>query len=114
VAISAPGVDILSAGIESDTDDDTKDGTSMASPHVAGVAALWLESGNAVTPLEIKSAILDHAVAGVVVDALNSPNLLLNTEALFTSTPAEAPESAAFSRKATYLLSAYLLVGISL
>lgn len=39
--ICGPGVDIVSAGLQ--TDFDTMSGTSMATPHVAGVVALWAE-----------------------------------------------------------------------
>lgn len=41
-------------------------GTSMASPHVAGAAALWLANHPGATPQEVKTALIDAREAGPV------------------------------------------------
>ena len=59
--ISAPGEEIVSAGIENDTDDEWMDGTSFAAGHVSGVAALYLQDNPAASPAQVKAAILAAA-----------------------------------------------------
>ena len=56
--ISAPGVSIKSAGLGSGTDAITISGTSMASPHTAGIAALTREAHPTWGPRQIKAAIV--------------------------------------------------------
>jgi subtilisin family serine protease len=74
----APGVSVLSAWYSSDTATATLSGTSMASPHVAGAAALYLESNPAKTPAQVASALTAAATPGVVSNpGTGSPNLLL-------------------------------------
>jgi len=76
VDIFAPGVGITSAAHTGGFS--SKDGTSMAAPHVAGVAALFLESSPASSPGGVTSAILYSATAGRVANAgTGSPNRLL-------------------------------------
>jgi subtilisin family serine protease len=61
VDIGAPGVSIFSSTAESDTAYDTYNGTSMATPHVAGVAALILSANPSATMTEVRDRILDSA-----------------------------------------------------
>ncbi|KAH7155729.1 peptidase S8/S53 domain-containing protein [Dactylonectria estremocensis] len=55
VDIYAPGVDVLSVGIDSDTAQATLSGTSMASPHVAGLAAYLMAFQGITDPAEVLS-----------------------------------------------------------
>ncbi|KAF7549957.1 hypothetical protein G7046_g8168 [Stylonectria norvegica] len=61
VDIYAPGVNVLSVGIQSDTDTATLSGTSMASPHVAGLAAYLLGLQGDSTPDALVALIKDLA-----------------------------------------------------
>jgi hypothetical protein len=77
VDLFAPGVDITSAS-GSSTGTRVLSGTSMASPHVAGVAALFLESNPLASPEEISTELITRATPGKVIGAGNgSPNRLL-------------------------------------
>ncbi|AUD79657.1 alkaline serine protease [Kangiella profundi] len=87
--IYAPGSSITSAWSNGGTN--TISGTSMASPHVAGVAALYLANNPNATPAQVEAAIENAATSGKVTDAKSgSPNLLLYS--LFDgSTPPPPP-----------------------
>jgi aqualysin 1 len=74
----APGSSITSAWHTSSTATNTISGTSMASPHVAGVAALYLQGNTGASPATVTSAIVNAATTGKVTSAgSGSPNRLL-------------------------------------
>ena len=76
----APGVGILSAYNGSDTQLATANGTSMAAPHVAGAAALYLQINPGASPNDVAAALVDNATSDVVGNAgSGSANRLLYT-----------------------------------
>lgn len=79
VDIFAPGGLIDSEDWKNPSVFKTMTGTSMASPHVAGVAALYLEKNPTAKPVEVASAIRNGALKNLVVDAKSVNNYLLNT-----------------------------------
>ncbi|MGP3982587.1 S8 family serine peptidase [Streptomyces sp. KR80] len=75
----APGSSITSAWNTNDTATNTISGTSMAAPHVAGAAALYLADNPSSTPAQVSSALTAAASTGVVTSpGTGSPNRLLN------------------------------------
>ena len=86
VDIFAPGSGITSAGISNDTSTRDLSGTSMASPHVAGAAALFLDENPNATPSQVANALTQNATSGALsAVGSGSPNLLLYT--LFSGSP---------------------------
>lgn len=79
--VFAPGSDIAGAGIRSNTEVKTLSGTSMASPHVAGAAALVLQAQPDLTPAQVEQALVDQGSQNVLDDVrTGSPNVLLRTQ----------------------------------
>ncbi|HVF49608.1 MAG TPA: S8 family peptidase [Pyrinomonadaceae bacterium] len=76
--IFAPGSSILSSWATSDTATNTISGTSMATPHVAGVAALYLQGYPSATPATVANQIITTATTGRLTGiGTGSPNRLL-------------------------------------
>jgi subtilisin family serine protease len=103
VDLYAPGSAILSAWMTSDTSYSVIGGTSMASPHVAGAAALYLQSRPTASPDEVSRAIIDGATKYALgALGVGSPNRLLLVTSLGGSAPppppaGNSPPTASFS-----------------
>ncbi|MFK0211047.1 S8 family peptidase [Streptomyces sp. NPDC090298] len=74
----APGVSITAGWNTSDTATNTISGTSMATPHVAGAAAVYLAGHPSATPAQVATALVNGATPNKVTSpGSGSPNRLL-------------------------------------
>ncbi|WP_296435670.1 S8 family serine peptidase [Zhongshania sp.] len=97
VDIFAPGSAIKSAWYQSNNDTNTISGTSMASPHVAGAAALILGQQPSASPVVVFAQLVGEGAAGKLSGiGAGSPNLLLQVSEAGDGTPRDFPPSAAF------------------
>lgn len=98
--IYAPGSSIRSAVHNNNTGSKLLSGTSMASPHVAGAAALILGENPNASVADIEAALISGATANVVSDPrAGSPNLLLYVDSNGSGGggPVDNPPSASFT-----------------
>ncbi len=98
VDIFAPGNSITSAFNTSDYATRVMGGTSMAAPHVAGAAALYLSAHPSASPSSVRSALLNNSSTGYVKNATGSPNRIIYTAFIsssssLTSEPDDPPSS---------------------
>jgi subtilisin family serine protease len=77
VDIFAPGVNIRSDFATSNNATQVLSGTSMATPHVTGAAALVLAGNPNLTPQQVRNSLVNNATTNVVTDPAGSPNRLL-------------------------------------
>ncbi|HVK30443.1 MAG TPA: S8 family serine peptidase [Nocardioides sp.] len=75
VDLFAPGVDITSTWLDNGTN--TISGTSMATPHVAGAAALYLQSHPSASPSAVNTAIVNATTKGKVTGTARTCVLLI-------------------------------------
>jgi len=75
----APGVGITSAWYTTNTATNTISGTSMATPHTAGVAALYLQGTPAASPAGVREALYANTTKAIVTSSKTANNHLLFT-----------------------------------
>ena len=105
VDLFAPGSSILSTSYVSNTATTTKSGTSMASPHVAGVVALYLSENPTASPNAVTNAILGATTKNIVSDPMGSPNRLLYSRVVSEPVPSpvgKAPSGTISDTTPTY------------
>lgn len=92
VDIFGPGSSITSAWSTSDSATNTISGTSMATPHVAGVAALYLEDFPNATPAQVRDTLVGAATSGILsgVDS-DTANELLHYPQTWDGIPPDDP-----------------------
>jgi len=91
VDIVAPGTQITSAWFESDSQTNTISGTSMATPHVAGVLAQYFQSHRNASPEQAAADLVSHALSDKITDLRGGTvNLLLNNS--YTAITPEQPQ----------------------
>lgn len=95
--IFAPGSSITSAWYSSNTATNTISGTSMATPHVAGAAALYLQGAPSASPATVAAALINNSTLNKVTNPLTgSANRLLYTGFIGGGGPS-APTISSFS-----------------
>jgi subtilisin family serine protease len=96
IDLFAPGNSIYSAWNTDDSSMGTSSGTSMASPHVAGAAALYLQNDPGASPATVAQAVMANVTSGALSSLIgSSPNRLLhvNGSGGTVSSPAPPPSS---------------------
>lgn len=91
----APGVGIKSAWATGNSATNTISGTSMASPHTAGVAALYLQANPGSTPQQVRDALYAAATKGIVSSSKTANNDLLYSPPGGFGAPPPPPPNAA-------------------
>lgn len=100
--IFAPGVNITSSWIGSNSATTTISGTSMASPHVAGAGALYLNANPTHTPAQVDAALKANGSLNKITNpGTGSPNRLLNISFIGGGPPNNLPPVANFSISCT-------------
>lgn len=115
VNLFAPGSSITSAWHTSNTATNTISGTSMATPHVAGGAALFLEKNPGATAQQVYDALTNNSTKNKVTSSSTTNNHLLYTFGFGGTTPppTNQPPVASFSISVNNLTASFDASGSS-
>jgi subtilisin family serine protease len=86
IDIFAPGSSIMSSTFDTDNSSGTKSGTSMASPHVAGAAALVLQQAPGATPAQVRDYLVTQATQNIVTPVTLNSGHTMNSHLLYSRT----------------------------
>jgi len=113
VDLFAPGEGVLSASKNGDHLYVTKSGTSMATPHVTGTAALYLEQNPGAIPAQVATALVANATEGrLQLNASDTPNKLLYT-AFVSASGDHTPPTVAISSAAPPITTGLAVVSVN-
>lgn len=90
IDIFAPGSAIRSSTIDSDTSSGNKSGTSMATPHVVGVAALVLQQAPGATPQQVRDVLVNQATQNIIAPTTINNGFTPNSHLLYSRAVAPA------------------------
>ncbi|MFP5218603.1 MAG: S8 family serine peptidase, partial [Actinomycetes bacterium] len=99
----APGASITSAWYTSSSATNTISGTSMAAPHVAGVAALYLQSNSLASPAAVRDALYADTTKGIVTSSSTANNHLLYSYTTGTAPTGNTAPTASWTSSCTEL-----------
>lgn len=103
----APGTSITTTSNSSDSGVSTASGTSMASPHVAGAAALYLADNPSASPSTVADALIAQSTKDVISDpGSGSPNRLLSVSSTeMTQVVLDSPANGSYTNQTDVTLS---------
>lgn len=84
IDLFAPGAGITSSTFDNDSSYGTKSGTSMATPHVVGVAALVLDQAPGATPAEVRDVLVSQATQNIVTATTTNSGATPNSHLLYS------------------------------
>ena len=84
IDVFAPGSTIRSATFDNDSSSGTKSGTSMATPHVVGVASLILQQAPGATPQQVRDIIVNQATQNIIQPTSLNSSHTMNSHLLYS------------------------------